>query len=190
MFLAPVFVIAGGDEFPEHPSPFRRARAGREGHNQKAVFLLITCPTNFRLEYEWWNMTKYSVIFIFRLVQFYTNLKEYDRIMAVFLLIMDPMNFRYVHNQNENFHYDHIPFNLKGTRKIFLWVYVMILKNFSLLWVNLTSIFYLSESIQSPALLFTYFKRWSNKKEKMHLSIPLDYLEKLVFSSLLARVLS
>ena len=29
---------------------------------------------------------------------------------------------RWIHNQKENCHYDHMPFTLKGIRKIFLWV--------------------------------------------------------------------
>ena len=42
--------------------------------------------------------------------------------MTVLLLNMNPMEFNLVHNQNENCHHDHIPFNLKGIRNIFLWV--------------------------------------------------------------------
>ena len=42
--------------------------------------------------------------------------------MAVFLVIMNPTEFRLVHNDKKNRHYDHIPFNLKGIRNRFLCV--------------------------------------------------------------------
>ena len=37
-------------------------------------------------------------------------------LVTVFLLIMNPTEFQYVHNQKENRHYDHLPFNLKDIR--------------------------------------------------------------------------
>ena len=42
-------------------------------------------------------------------------------VVTVFLQIMNPTEFRLVHNQKENCHYDHIPFNFKVNRKRFLY---------------------------------------------------------------------
>ena len=41
--------------------------------------------------------------------------------LTVFLLIINPTEFRLVHNHKENFHCDHISFNLKGIRNPVLW---------------------------------------------------------------------
>ena len=49
---------------------------------------------------------------------------EYDRIVAVFLLVMGQTEFRLVHNEKENCYYRHIPFNLEGISKAFLGVLV------------------------------------------------------------------
>ena len=43
-------------------------------------------------------------------------------VVTVFILTMNQMKFRLDRNQKENWHYDNIPFNLKGIRNIFLWV--------------------------------------------------------------------
>ena len=51
------------------------------------------------------------------------QIERYTIVETVFLLIMNPMDFRLVHNQKEICRYDRIPFNLKITRKRFLWVY-------------------------------------------------------------------
>ena len=40
-------------------------------------------------------------------------------IWTVFLLIMNPTEIRWVHNQKENCPYDHIPFNFKGIVRLF-----------------------------------------------------------------------
>ena len=41
-------------------------------------------------------------------------------VVTVFPLIESPMEFRLVHNQNENYHHNHITFNLKGIGNMFL----------------------------------------------------------------------
>ena len=47
-------------------------------------------------------------------------------------VIMNQMKFRWVYNQTENSHYDHIPFDLEIIRKMILRVFVSILKSFFL----------------------------------------------------------
>ena len=49
--------------------------------------------------------------------------KECDFSNSFPFLIMNEADFRWVHNQKENCHYDRIPLNLKGIRKRFPWVY-------------------------------------------------------------------
>ena len=44
-------------------------------------------------------------------------------VVTVFLLILNQTEFRSVHNQEETRHYDHIPFNLKRIRNLFLYIY-------------------------------------------------------------------
>ena len=58
----------------------------------------------------------------------YLQIERNMSVVAVFLLIMNPTEFRLVHSRNENCHYDHIPFNLKVISNIFLYlcVYVML----------------------------------------------------------------
>ena len=41
-------------------------------------------------------------------------------VVTIFLLITNETDFRLIHNQEENSHYDRIPFDLKGIRKSFL----------------------------------------------------------------------
>ena len=40
-------------------------------------------------------------------------------LVTVFLLAMNQMELSLVHNQTENHHYNHIPFNLKAIRNLF-----------------------------------------------------------------------
>ena len=43
---------------------------------------------------------------------------------TVFLLIMNTVKFCSVHNQKENRHCNHIPFNMKGIRNIYTYIYI------------------------------------------------------------------
>ena len=45
-------------------------------------------------------------------------------VVTVFLLIMNPSGFRWIHSQKENCHYDHIRWYLKLVRKLFLSVWI------------------------------------------------------------------
>ena len=56
--------------------------------------------------------------------------------VTVFLLIMSPTKFRWVHNQRENCHFDRVPFNLKIIRKRFLSVYILWLLKCMLKYLN------------------------------------------------------
>ena len=49
----------------------------------------------------------------------YFQMERNKIIVALFFLIMNQTEFRWVHNQKENCHYNHIPFNLRGIRERF-----------------------------------------------------------------------
>ena len=53
-------------------------------------------------------------------------------VVTVFLLIMNPTNFRLVNNQKENCNYDRIHINLKRIRKRFLWIFNQEYSNYTL----------------------------------------------------------
>ena len=50
----------------------------------------------------------------------YLQIERNMIVVTVFILIMNPTEFRLVHNQKENSHYDHIPINLKVFGNLFL----------------------------------------------------------------------
>ena len=45
-------------------------------------------------------------------------------VVTVFLLIMNQPKFHLVHNQKENYHYDHIPLNLIENENLLQWDYI------------------------------------------------------------------
>ena len=71
-------------------------------------------------------------------------------VVPVLLFIVNQTEFCLVHNQKENFRYDHIPLNLNGFRNIFLWCLFREIYlppwNDEQSWVN-TCVFFLLENI-------------------------------------------
>ena len=51
------------------------------------------------------------------------------------------ITFHLVHNQNENCHHDHIPFNLKGNGILFFSVYLERLESLGIMGTQLRSLF-------------------------------------------------
>ena len=60
-------------------------------------------------------------------------------VVTVFILIMNQTEHSLVHNQEGNCHYDHIPFNWKVIRNLFLWPYVCLINYLTFLQCTVNS---------------------------------------------------